>query len=825
MKASLRWLARHVDLTGLTPEQIANDLTLSTAEVEGIERFAPATGDVVVGHVVACERHPDAEKLSLCRVDVGASAAGGPDEPLAIVCGAPNIAAGQKVAVAKIGTKLPGDLTIKRSKIRGVESFGMICSARELGVGDDHDGIWVLPASAAVGTPVARALDLEDWVVEIDNKSLTHRPDLWGHRGLARELAAIYERSLRPLDLSPPATGSGAPYPVHIESPDCFRYVGLAIDGVRAERSPDWLRHLLLAVGQRPIDLLVDVSNFVMLDLGQPNHVFDRRRLDAVGAGRGIVVRTSHPGESIRTLDGAVRKASEADLLICAGETPVALAGIMGGDDSKVEGGSDALLLEVASFRAMTIRRTSSRLGLRTDSSARFEKSLDPLLPLAAAGHFARVLASIAPTARFEAKIADVGAWQDPSATIRLRCDRVRSALGKALAASEIRRILERLEFGVEAEGERGGDGEAFRVRVPSFRATKDITLEQDLIEEIGRIHRYGNIEEEPLQLSITPPPRDERRRLVRHLQDRLAGGARFRENLSYSFIADGLIERLGESDRPHVRVINPVHQGESRIRRRVAPSLLPALEANRRHHADVRLFEIGKAYEHEHANAKGEPRERHLLALAWAGPRQNPKTARWDAGRLPRLQAVVNELVDAFGLAKPRWTSEGERPSWAHPGKCLFLELPGAPHAAAVVAELEPGLAPALGLSGDLDSEVALAEVCLDALLAAERRGSAYHPLPRYPGIKVDVAVAVPESTPAGDLIALVETAGKGQVVDVELFDLYRGKSIGEGRKSLAFHVLLQSDTRTLTDQDEQKFLQRFEKLVTEAGAELRKA
>ena len=825
MKASLRWLARHVDLSGLSPEQIANDLTLSTAEVEGVERFAPATGDVVVGHVVSCERHPDAEKLSLCRVDVGPAAtgglssSGGRDESLAIVCGAPNVAAGQKVAVAKIGTKLPGDLTIKRSKIRGVESFGMICSARELGVGDDHDGIWVLPGSAAIGTPVARALDLEDWVVEIDNKSLTHRPDLWGHRGLARELAAIYERPLRPLDLSPPATGDGAPYPVRIESPDCFRYVGLTIDGVRAERSPDWLRHLLLAVGQRPIDLLVDVSNFVMLDLGQPNHVFDRRRLDVVGGSRGIVVRTSRPGESICTLDGIPRTTGEADLLICAGETPVALAGIMGGDDSKVEGGSDALLLEVASFRATTIRRTSSRLGLRTDSSARFEKSLDPLLPLAAAGHFARVLASIAPAARFEAKIADVGQWQDPTTTIVLRCERVRRALGKPLPADEIRRILERLEFGVEA------DGEDFRVRVPSFRATKDITLEQDLIEEVGRIHRYGNIEEEPLQLSITPPPRDERRRLVRHLQDRLAGGARFRENLSYSFIADDLVERLGEAARPHVRVINPVHRGESRIRRRVAPSLLPALEANRRHHTDVRLFEIGKAYEPEHANAKGEPRERHLLALAWAGPRPNAKAARWDEGRLPRLQAVVNELVGSFGLAKPRWTSEGERPSWAHPGRCLFLELAGAPHAAAVVAELEPGLAPALGLSGDLDSEVALAEVCIDALLAAERRGSAYQPLPRYPGIKVDVAVAVPEATPAGDLIALVESAGKGQVVDVELFDLYRGKSIGEGRKSLAFHVLLQSDARTLTDQDEQKFLQRFEKLATEAGAELRKA
>lgn len=820
MKASLRWISRHVDLSGLRPERIADDLTLSTAEVEGVERFAPALADVVVGHVLARDRHPDAEKLSLCRVDVGEG------EPLAIVCGAANVAAGQKVAVAKVGTKLPGDLTIKKSKIRGVESLGMICSARELGVGDDHDGIWVLPTGATPGTPVVRALDLEDWVIEIDNKSLTHRPDLWCHRGLARELAAIYGLGLHAIELSLPEPGIGPAYPVTLESPVCSRYVALPIDGVRARRSPDWLRHLLLAVGQRPIDLFVDLSNFVMLDLGQPNHVFDRRRLDALAAGRGIVVRNARPGESIRTLDGAERKTVPADLLVCAGDAPVALAGVMGGEESKVAEGSDRLLLEVATFEPTPIRRTSSRLALRTDSSARFEKSLDPHLPLAAAGHFARLLQAIEPDVRFPSKPTDVGTWQDPTRTIRLRCGRVRRALGKALDAAEIRGILERLDFVVTPTPAAAPDeGEVFEVRVPSFRATKDITMEQDLVEEIGRIHRYGNIDEAPLTFAIAPPPRDERRRLVRQLQDRLAGGARFRETLSYSFIGDALLERLGESDRPHVRVVNPVHQGESRIRRNVAPSLLPALEANRRHHGDVRLFEIGKASEPEHANARGEPRERHYLALAWAGARPNAKSGRWDEARLGRLQAVIDDLAASLALAAGSWSDAGERPSWAHPGRCLFLSLPGAPHAAAVVAELEPGLAPTLGLAGDLDSEVVLAEVCLDAWLAAHRTASAYHPLPRFPGIKVDVAVAVAEATRAGDLIALVHAAGRSLVADVELFDLYRGKSVGEGRKSLAFHVLLQSDARTLTDQDEQKFLQRFEKLVADAGGELRKA
>jgi phenylalanyl-tRNA synthetase beta chain len=574
-------------------------------------------------------------------------------------------------------------------------------------------------------------------------------------------------------------------------------------------------------VDQRPIDLLVDLSNFVMLDLGQPNHIFDRHRL----GDRGIVVRDARDGETIETLDGEERNLRSCDLLICAGNEPVALAGIMGGEGSKVAVETDSLLLEVATFDATTIRRTSTHVGLRTDSSARFEKTLDPTLPLLAAGHFVHLLREIVPQASFPAPITDVGHWTDPTHEIELRCERVRTALGKALSNDEIKHILERLEFKVERPA-RKEDKEAndrLRVGIPSFRASKDITIEQDLIEEVGRIHRYGNIEEKPLRFEITPPPPDERRRLVRHLQDRLAGGARFHENLSYSFISDDLLEKLGDLDQPHVSVINPVVQSQARIRRSVAPSLLPALEANRRNRSDVRLFEIGKAYEPEHANERGEPRERHLLAIAWAGTPPGKK-ARYDENRLMGLQAIILDLVHSRGCGSARWTHQGPRPSWAHPEKCLFLELAGVTSPVAVVAELEPGLAPAIGLTGDLESEVAIGELCLDALLEARLDGAGYKPLPRFPGIKVDVAVSVSESTPAADLLALIEQAGKKQVADVELFDLYRGQSVGPGRKSLAFHVLLQSDKKTLTDKDEQKFLQRFEKLVSEAGGELRR-
>ena len=446
MLVSYRWLGRHVDLSGVSPQELAELLTLSTAEVEGLEPFAPYLSQITVGHVRERQKHPDADKLSVCTVDV---AAGGEAEPLQIVCGAPNVDAGQKVAVATVGTVLPGDFKIKKSKIRGVESRGMICSERELELGDDHSGIWVLPEDVPVGSPVAAALGIEDWVFEIDNKSLTHRPDCWGHRGLAREIAAILERELKPLELPELVTGDATGCPVRIESPDCPRYMALEIDGAKPLPSPMWLRFLLTAVGQRPMDQLVDVSNFVMLDLGQPNHVFDR----AVLAAAGINVRNAREGERVTTLDGEERQTIPADLLICSDDRPVALAGVMGGEGSKVTEATDRLLLEVANFAPAVIRRTAMRLGLRTDASARFEKSLDPNLAHTAMLAFAGMLKELQPAVSFPSPPTDAGDWQDPARTIELRPERVRSVLGADVPDDAIVSILSRLGFGVESNG------------------------------------------------------------------------------------------------------------------------------------------------------------------------------------------------------------------------------------------------------------------------------------------------------------------------------------------------------------------------------------
>ncbi len=808
MLISYRWLGRHVDLEGTTPQEVAEALTIHTAEVEGLEPFAPWLADVVVGHVLECDRHPDADKLSVCSVDVGGA---GDGNPLQIVCGAPNIAQGQHVAVARVGTVLPGDFKIKKSKIRGVESRGMICSVRELELGEDHSGIWVLPDGVQIGKPVADEADLRDWVIEIDNKSLTHRPDLWGHRGIAGEIAAIQGRSLKPLDLTLPATEAGEAYPVRVESEACTRYIGLPIDGVRNGPSPVWMRNLLLAVGQRPLDLLVDLSNFVMFDLGQPNHLFDRRRLSA----EGIVVRQAADGETMTTLDDVQRSFTCEDMLITSGGEAVAVAGVMGGEGSKVGDETGELLLEAASFLATPVRRTAARLGLRTDASARFEKSLDPTLPEKAAAHMVHLLRELQPDIRLPRPAGDAGSWKDPACEVQLRCERVRSVLGAPVEDEFIRTTLTRLGFGVSGEG-------TLTVQVPSNRATKDVGIEEDLIEEVGRVYGYGNIEERSLESVLTPAPHDARRNLVRALQDRLSGAAAFHEVMTHSFQSEELVSAIGLRDEPYVEVVNPVVESEFRVRRSVLPSLIGLLELNRRNRDEVRLYEIGKGYRIDEPNERGEPRELHQLALAWIRPRSGSE--RFGESGIQLMRGVVEDLFDHADRVFVGWEPGAREaaPPWAHPGKWLTAGPTEEPHA--VVGELEPGLAVRLGLRGELDGEITLAEISLDGMLSQPEAQKTYRSIPRFPGVKVDVALAVPESLFAEEAAAAIERAGKGLVEGLELFDLYRGESVGAGRKSLAYHVLLQSPTKTLTDKEVSKFFSRLEKETESLGGELRR-
>ena len=803
MKLSLRWLSRHVDLSGVDPKQILKDLTMSTAEIEDLVRFGAGLEPLVVGHVRKREKHPDADKLSVCTVDLGAS--GG---VVQIVCGAPNVDAGQRVVVIKPGDTLPaaggkGALKIKVGKIRGVESHGMICSESELGLSDEADGIFVLPPDTEIGARFVDVCPVQDWVFEIDNKSVNHRPDLWGHYGFARELAAIYGRELRPACEVQALPDDGARVDVVIEDMEaCPRYCGLRIDGVDSGPSPNELRWMLQAVGQRAINLPVDLTNFVMLDLGQPMHAFDARHVGE----RAIRVRRANSGERITTLDGQERALEPSDLLICAGDEPEALAGVMGGQGTMVEAGTTSLFLESANFHASTIRRTTMRLGLRTDASTRFEKAQDPANAETAVHLFLQLLQQHCPGAGAAGPLVDPAGFHYEATPLLLRRDRLDLKLGVSLEDEQVVQILRSLCFDVETSDA------GFVCRAPSFRATKDVSIEDDLIEEVGRMFRYDNIPEQPLVGAVEPPPPNEELSLVRRMIEVSCLELGCSEVYNYSFVPDRVVEACGAQLQDYVRVSNPVAPEVTRMRRHVLPSLLATVEGNLRQLADVRLVETGKGYHAEMKDEHGLPHEVRELALVFA--------RREGAGPHPygELREHVQHLLRRLGypVELSRAWSGSDQP-WVHPARAVAVDRDGSP--VGYVAHLNPWTCKGLGLP----REVAIATIDVRALHANGRAAPGYVPVPVYPGLPVDVALLVDASTSVGEAAEFLRATGRKLIRDVELFEVYRGEHVPDGKKSLNFTVTLGADDRTLSDKDEGKFLDKVRKNAEQIGAELR--
>ncbi|MHC4160543.1 MAG: phenylalanine--tRNA ligase subunit beta, partial [Planctomycetota bacterium] len=479
MRMSLEWLNDHVDIGDLTPEQVGELFTLHVADVGEVADPWPG---VTVGDVLTVRPHPDAGKLTLVNVATGA----GERE---VVCGAPNVAPGQKICFAPSGTTLPGGLKLEKRKIRGIVSAGMVLSERELGLSDEHEGIYVLDTDAPPGTP-ARDVLPGGRVLEVENTDITTRPDLWGHHGAARELAAVLEREHRPLDLGP-AFPKGAPQvQVTVEAPDlCPRYLGWVIGGISVEPSPAWLQRRLVDAGQRPINNVVDLTNYILLECGQPLHAFDRRQI----ADAHIIVRRANAAERVTTLDDVERTLPEGSCVIADPERAVAVAGVMGLANSEVSGDTTEIVLEVANFEFRSIRAAARALDLRTESAIRFEKGLDPEGVPVAARRFFRLLQRICPTAKPLGGPCDVRVDPEPPRRITLGADFIPARLGTELGPERVDGILGRLGFGVKRTKGK------LTVTVPSWRAGNDVALPEDLVEEVGRVHGYDKIAPRPL--------------------------------------------------------------------------------------------------------------------------------------------------------------------------------------------------------------------------------------------------------------------------------------------------------------------------------------
>jgi phenylalanyl-tRNA synthetase beta chain len=759
MRVPVSWLRDYVPVEMPLPE-LAERLSISSAEVEGIERRGVPDEDgnlglFRVGRVLEAEKHPNADRLQLCRVDVGEG------EARQIVCGAWNFGAGATVAVALPGARLPGGLQLEQRKVRGELSDGMILAEDEVELGTDHSGIMVLP-EAEPGTPLSDVLPLVEEVLLVE--STGNRPDLLSVHGVAREVAALYDAELRP----GPGTDPG-PVPdeqVEIEVRDferCPRYIGCVFRGVQVGPSPVWLRARLTNAGMRPISNVVDVTNYVMLALGNPLHAFDLAKLH----GGRIVVRLAEPGETIRTLDGVDRKLEPDDLMIADADRSVALAGIMGGEETEIGGATTEVLLEAANFEPTGIFRTSERLRLRTEGSNRWEKGVDPYLAAPAARLATELIVQTA-GADWTGHV-DVQEGLPERPVIRFRPERADELIGLATPPEEQVSWLERLGF-------ESRDGE---VVTPTWRA-RDVTREVDVVEEVAR----ERLEAVPFTLpmrremfgALTPV-----QRLRRRIENLLVGLG-FSETYTPSL-------RHDDANPQAWRLPEPISAEFAVLRTSLLPSLVEAAARNVELGAErVGLFEVARVYL---PNGELPTEETHVAAIVDGG---------WG-----RAKGIVDALYAAL-KAEPAF--ERADHDLLHPGKSAATP-------AGVVGELHPGV---------LDGVWGAIELDLGKLLEVSREEVRYADVVSFPAVRQDLAFTVPEDVPAADLVSAASEAAGAELRDMRPFDVYHGEQVGEGRKSIAFAVSFQSPERTLTDQDAAELRARIVAALGERfGAELR--
>jgi phenylalanyl-tRNA synthetase beta chain len=813
MKAPLMWLREYCS-PDLDTDAIEERLTMTGTKVETILRHgAPLTENFVVGKVLSVEPHPNADRLRVCGVDIGAG------EPAGIVCGAPNVATGQTVAVALPGALMPGGTKITDAKLRGVASAGMILAADELEIDSDHSGIMVLDAEFAAGTPLTDVLSVGTDVLELE--ITPNRPDCLGVYGVARELHAATGAPLTPepwredLDPHPPTAGELTAAMVTVECPDlCPRFTARAFENVTIGPSPLWLKARLSAAGQRPINNVVDITNYAMLLTGQPLHAFD---LDRV-AGAALTVRRARDGEQVRTLDGLLRTLDSEMVVIEDADGPTSIAGIMGGERSEVQADTTRVLMEVANWSGPNIHRTSWALGLRSEASGRFEKGLAPEQCMHAQAVATRLMVELCGATALPGTI-DVGAPPDGEAkspTILLRERRVESILGMPVRRERQAEILRALDFAVSEASDAGGEP-ALEVRAPAVRR-EDVTREADLIEEVARINGLGEL---PATLparrgaygTLTPT-----QRLRRRAVDALVGRGLY-EAVGWTFTAPSLHDRLrlhpGDPRRRAPVLENPLSEDQSLLRTTLLGSLLDVARHNAaRGMADLRLFEVGRVF----GRAEGETGvdEHGALAVLLTGRMVPPTWGPVEPGQADFFAAkgVLEALGQALRVELECRTSQQP---FLHPGRAAAVLCDG--QELGWIGELHPLVAREWDLEG-----AAVMELDFDRLLAlAAGREHGYLDVISYPSVRQDLAIVLADEIPAARAIELVRAAGGDLLDSVEVFDVYSGKQVGEGRRSLALSLDFRAPDRTLTDADVVPLRERIVQALEELGGELR--
>ena len=812
MKVPLSWLHEHCH-PELPAAELARRLALTGTEVERISHHGvPSPDRFVVARVLAAEQHPDADRLRVTRLDVGEA------EPVQVVCGAPNARAGITVALARPGARLPDGTKLKRAKLRGVVSDGMILGESEIDLGVDRSGIMELDGELIPGTPLANVLPLETDVLELE--ITPNRPDCLGVYGVAREVHAATGAPLQPppWEQDPGSLGAPEGIAVAVETARCPRFTARIFEDVTIGPSPEWLKARLMAAGQRPISNVVDITNYVMLLCGQPLHAFD---LDRV-AGATLTVRDGRDGDLLETLDGETRRLDPDMVVICDADGPTSLAGVMGGARSEVHDGTTRVLLESATWDGPNIQRTSTRLGLRSEASGRFEKGLAPEQTLEAMAVATRLLVELCGATVREGTldVAGPAGWESGDATIRLRDARVPALLGAEIPRARSAEILSALGFGV-ADAADGLD-----VTVPHFRRN-DVTREADLIEEVARIDGVDKLPATlPLRRGaagrLTPA-----QRLRRTVADTLAG-AGLHEAIGWSWSGPDLADRLRlAADDPLRRAIaveNPMSAEHGQLRTTLLGGLLDVARRNVAHGLpDVAIFETGAVF--LPADGDGLPREPQLVAALLTGAVRRPS---WRDEQPPQADffAAKGLLAHLLDTLRVRWRVEPGGEPFLHPGRSARVLLAPPASADGDGAETVVGwlgeLHPTVAAAWDLERTAAFA-LDLDRVLAAVPGPALYVDYTSFPEVRQDLAVVLGDDVPAAEVVRVVREAGGPLLADVEVFDVYRGAQVGEGRVSLALRTVFRSPERTLTDEEVAQRRAAIEQALAGLGGSLR--
>jgi len=784
MLVSLEWLKDYVSTQGLAPEELAEKITRSGIEVDAVIDRASGMDKVVVGYVVSKEKHPEADKLNICQVDVGE------EEPQQIICGAPNVDAGQKVIVARPGAHLPGGIKIKKAKLRGHESNGMICSLQELGIEGKlvpkayAEGIYVLPAEAQVGADALAVLGLRDTVLEL---GLTpNRSDALSMLGVAYEVGAILSEEIKYPEIAYSTSSEKAEDLLKLRVEDLQAnpmYVAKVVKNVKIAESPMWLQHRLMAAGVRPHNNVVDVTNYVLMEYGQPLHAFD---YDSLATGE-IVVRKATEGEKITTLDDQERTLKATDLVITNGKGPVAIAGVMGGANSEVTASTTTVVIESAYFDGLTVRQTSRNLGLRSDASARFEKGVDPNRVVPAAERAAALLAELAGGEVLEGTCI-VDELDKAPARVVVSPDFINERLGMKISLEDMLSILERLKFGVEA-----ANG-LLIIDAPTRR--QDIKIEEDIVEEIARLYGYDEI---PMTLpeganqvgQLTSYQAN--RRVVRNFME----GAGLYQAVTYSLTSDALSQRFALKAEPVTRLLMPMSEDRSTLRQSLIPHLIEAAAYNVARKADsVALYEVGSVFLGQ--TDEGLPyEEEHVAAVltgkwldhAWQGEKKEVDFFV--------LKGIIEGVIGKLGLTE-RIAFVKTEVAGLHPGRTASILLDG--EQVGIIGGLHPAEQKTWGVK-----DTYVMEMNLVALLQANASEAplGYKPVPRFPAMSRDIALVMDRATTAGEVITAIRSAGVKLLKDIKVFDVYEGEKMEAGKKSVAFSLTYFDPERTLTDDE----------------------